>query len=558
MKTQPALRNPRSATRVLGLFATFVLMACAATSARAGSYAVSYSGGNVNASGRTSPYTSSQDSPVSYGGGGSFGWGTSTTSDGTVVPWSGDLHCDGAITATFTWSGGADDPPPTSVVIMEQSSVIAGGVAMSNGLPSTFTLDSGVDFNPVTGSPTPASGASYVNLNSSSGGTRYKIKEAPGLSFSITCSPSLEVVGIDMSVAGPPSNGGGSGRGGISYQATATPLEIVLSGGIGARDQKKFLIGQQVTATIATGGLTATNANYYWAVSGGEAFKSWTPTDKPNTSTTFVGLSGQTASTLTFCFRKVASSGTKETVACPVHLAVPTGALPTAGLDAQLSRDCTVDVPIVTFTAFTGTVQSIISDHFPDKTNPKGMQFLDCLDPLLTAKGQSEGISWNGTVKAPTGYGSGGGWNYTQLVTPGRSTTTAGVALPFSLNGTLVLDNTFGYDPVFTDTPSLFPDDGTLEESYDSPSYYFGQPFGTASHVEVFDNFQTYILYKPPGTGSQFVPLKNSTWYWKGQGDQGTSGGIWILSKQDAKWTLGSDFPVHPMWSHNVTEGTPK
>jgi len=428
--------------------------------------------------------------------------------NGVTSATSSSLTVNGKITATFTWQTNnlANDPPPTSVVIYEEEQTESGGSSTNpNAVPTEATCsdDLGFAFVPANTKTSP-----YINFGGSAGGVRYQIKQNPGTSFTLTTSPTATLSA--KGAVGPPIGNSGNGGGGdirVGYKATATPLELVLSGGIGPSNAKRFLIGQQVTGTLSTGGLTASGFN--WTVSGGEPFKNWIFTDTWNAATTFTGFGTQTGSALAFCFRKVASSGTQETVSCSLHLAVPIGALPSAGLNPNLSRDCTVDIPNKTLSVYIGNAQGIADFFVPRPINPLGMQLLGSVDP--NHMGKPAGTWWDGTITTPVEYGAGGGWNYTQLITLHRLEKTAkgDVTIPPIVNDIQTLDTQFGYAPKY---PALYSDDGSTNSSNDSPA----QLFGVYSYVEVLDSFYTYMLYRPPGTGSQFVPIKDFKWYWQG------------------------------------------
>lgn len=378
----------------------------------------------------------------------------------------------------------------------------------------------------------------YSNsVNGESNGTRYQIKEKPGASFTINSSPTANIKG--SGVVGQESSN--SGNASVNYKATATPLEIVLSGGIGARDNKSFLVGQLVTGSLATGGLTANGFN--WSVSGSEPFKNWTPTQTPNTPTNFNGYLGDTSSQTSFCFRKY--TGATATVTSPLHLIVPSGAKPSSGFDVSLEQTCAVDKPSNTLAVYIGSVQGISGYATPDP-NPTAVELLGAYDS--NSSSTVSGIIWDGTVATPTEYGYGGGWNYTQLITPHRLKRIAGVDHLLIPDGVQVLDSSFGYYPeYFSSSPNLYPDDGNSQTEGDSPA----MPFSGASYVEVLDSFETYTLYKPPGAGSQFVPLKNLNWYWQAQAHPNSSG-TYVISSTNAEWSFEDDFPTHPMWSDNV------
>ena len=505
-----------------------------ASSAQAGHYTVTYSGGSVSYGDITRPYALGSDGY--YGDGGGAGWGFQILPDGTRTATSGSLQCSGEITATFTWQpSGTDDSPPDKVMIEEKSTTGVTGVAMPGAAPSQSTLDNGLDFPVVPPTPVPPY-VPIIPFGGVSQGTRYKIKADPGTSFTVTCSPSISVSGTGS--VNPPANAGVAGD--VRYKATALPLEVVLSGGIGPQTDKRFLIGQQVSATVATGGLQATS--FDWSVSDGEPFKDYSVYYSPNATashTTFETLGAENGSQLAFYFRKALFSGAQSTVSCDVHLAVPVGAQPSEGFDVTLERDCLVDKPSNTLAVQTGTTQG-----FPSPANPQAMRFYGG-----TYQGHVSGVLWAGTVTTPVIYGSGGGWNYTQLVTTGRVRDNAGITQSWSINGRSMLDTTFGYEPV---SPALYPDNGSEQVEGDAPAQGF---IPNSSYLRVRDSFITYTLYKPPGAGSCFVPLKNLEWYWQGKA-QPDSSGVWQISDTDGSWSFLDDFPPHPMWTERADAST--
>ena len=42
------------------------------------------------------------------------------------------------------------------------------------------------------------------------------------------------------------------------------------------------------------------------------------------------------------------------------------------------------------------------------------------------------------------------------------------------------------------------------------------------------DQFQTYLMYKPAGENSIWIPLKKMTWFWSGEATKGTND-VWNL-----------------------------
>lgn len=448
---------------------------------------------------------------------------------------SGGADFQGTITTTFTWRpDNAGDLPPTAVVIAEQGQTAMQCSSTSNATPTTNTLDNDLGF-PFVSTSRSSSGNSFTDINAASSGTRYKIKENPGQSFTITCSPNISIQGTGS--INPEAHG--SGGASLTYQATATPLGVVLSGGIGTKNNRSFLIGQQVTGTVSTGGLTANGFN--WTASG-NPFKNWqvsftSPSD--STAASLVPFGTQTQPSVTFYYSQPAP---QSTVATSVHLVVPPGALPAAGLDTTLSKTCVVDPPTWTIGETTGTTR------LKPASSPWYVAFDGASHTYSTGLSLTAGIVWYGTVTTPAAYGSGGGWNVTQLGKLHRVRSEDGTLQGLACNDFLALDGSFGYDPVY---PGLYSDTGSQQGSGDSPQDWF---FSSTESLTINDNFTDYLMYRPPGAGSCFVPLENFTWFWKGQVLPDTSGG-WRLFNAGGSSATGSQYPSHPIWSGDTGQG---
>lgn len=164
------------------------------------------------------------------------------------------------------------------------------------------------------------------------------------------------------------------------------------------------------------------------------------------------------------------------------------------------------------------------------------------------------GTVWGGVVTTPTEFGTGGGWNFTQTVIPYRVIKSPGKTHNWSGNNQLGLDEQFGYGIV---NPGLHPADGSSHAAWDSPF----QGFDTRAtkiwtDVEANDTYAVYVMYKPPGDGSNFVPLRAMVWYWKGQAKVGTSG-KWEIYNELAKEISTVTYPSHPKWTyvHHAAQG---
>ena len=64
--------------------------------------------------------------------------------------------------------------------------------------------------------------------------------------------------------------------------------------------------------------------------------------------------------------------------------------------------------------------------------------------------------------------------------------------------------------------------------------------------------FETWMMYRPPGTGSVFVPIKNIEWNCAGDGVEDPLIG-WYIASSDSGWDFLDDFPAFPAWTAAIT-----
>ncbi len=336
-----------------------------------------------------------------------------------------------------------------------------------------------------------------------------------------------------------------------------------MTGGIGAKGQKRFLIGQQVSASINSGSVPILLNSYNWSADNGSPFSTynvvWKDASSP-TSATFVPLGAQTQPTTTFYFKQVPAGsdntkGVLANVSTPVKLFVPPGALPAGGLTTTLTCPCTIDFPTKTLDVHCGTLQPL-----PNATNPQALGLAGVTTPadITTPTPIPCGIYWRGKVTTPMvgatdGYPTGAGWNVTQLVKVALLRTEKGVAQDAPANDLkdLALDGTFGYGPTY---PSLYPADG--QYPWGSQDIASVAPIDAdTTAISLNDGFFDYMMYLPPGNGSCFVPLSKFKWFCTGQAQlvKG-SPSVWQynIPTPSAGWSSEGEYPDHPQWTTNV------
>lgn len=481
-------------------------------------------GGGGSWSQSTPTYTFSQQ-PTSSGWNFSPPNGYSRSESNTSVVYDGTLA--GTVSITFTWNGGTNnEPPPQSAVVTETMQPSA--ISYIGSTPTgTRTTNTGLPGN-VT--------------------TRYEVKTVSNGSFTVT-SPTMSA-----SVSGAQGNAHLS----IGMTASASKVVVNLGGGIGTDWSKRYLIGQQATASLNAGGLTPTS--YSWSADGGNPFKNWTASQSGTTpSTTQPSLGTETGSQFQFHFKTPTPGGTRATVTCSAHLAVPSGAAPAAGLDVNVSRDCAVEAPSATLGVHQGSVQ--VSGTPPNYVYLGG----------APGRTNDVGIYWLGTVTTPQAFvtsGSYGRWNWTQLITMNEQRMNAGIweqiattippylPAPSSsysiIYGVRVLDGYYPYpeyDPRYsTNTGGWYPADGTEDGSDDTPGEDL-EPEANITEKTYLDSFNCYMMYEPPGGGSVAVPLRKVVWFWKFHATK--SGGVWSVPVDPtyAQWSFGAQYPEFPLWN---------
>lgn len=170
----------------------------------------------------------------------------------------------------------------------------------------------------------------------------------------------------------------------------------------------------------------------------------------------------------------------------------------------------------------------------------------------LYGKGDSNGMSYTGNVSLPsdyTGDTNGGGWNWVQTV---RSTIyirfTSGRNGVGTLNNQTVLDTDYPYAPYPLPTHYPLMSSNTDGDHPDTPLD------NDMSRVFRFDDFQTYLMFLPPGGNSRYVPLQSANWYWyESLKKINSKTNKWSFTSKDADAYTPQDTPVHPVWNNNIS-----
>jgi len=501
------------------------LFAFGMKSARAGSYSVSYSANGIFSSGVTNS--------------GEF-WGFYALI-GSNIP-SGTISENPTITTTFAWTPASGqtastDPPPTQVIVEQTCSPNCYTSSGNDNLPVVTLNDT---FGPSE------SGASVSIID-----TGYTVVSNPGQSFTVTCSPSYNVVPgsafrIFMSV---------------EYTATASPLVISTTGDVvDSSGSSDILIGQRLHSELLAGGLT--QSNWQWGISGGTPIYYFDATT--GFAPTFWNAANETNSGTTCYFTVGDTAGaTQATIQCTADLAVPTGCYPTAGFKGvTVTKNEDVWSP-----TFNPSVKiGLVEDYLADPPTSGFVELQSYYDAYNT--GEAQGIHWDGTsVKTSTpflgeGYGS---WSIFQIYTPyvqyyynGANYLIAGYqnnandesGTEVSVYGLMGSDAGVPYGGL------TYSADGVADGNSDSPSI----TLSTGSDLTEDDyegNFYDTLMYMPPvaaGSGaiSIWVPLSYFSWVFEVDAIRDLTNDYWSTSNEMATLTPPSPTSSYSTWNYFV------
>jgi hypothetical protein len=189
------------------------------------------------------------------------------------------------------------------------------------------------------------------------------------------------------------------------------------------------------------------------------------------------------------------------------------------------------------------TVRTQINVVEPTSSITAGVGIVVLNGDTVELTGSRSGIVFQGRVDSLAAtFGAEGEWNYVQLINNKE--------YAIHNNGTRYQSNHFGQLVLDTDYPyDAGGATGQNTETDDAPITQFGDWCKGAGTVE---DFKMYLMFKPPGTNTKWVPLKVLDWYWKY--DATKTNGVWSLdpSKDAGATSPGTSTHFHPEWDANV------
>ncbi len=526
MRLLPALSSARAFTAIGGLIFLLLLplTACAQapTGTQTGTYVWTHTDSSGNVTARSPAFSGGQWFSSYYQPGTPHPYGSSGTGTGTGDS-SMQVNSTGTVTAAFTWSDAGNPAAPAPPCVIKQT-----GRAEWYG---PFPFQPTASCSDGLGDPEVDTGGSQ-SFRGVSSGTRYSIV-SPDASGVVRVS----LVGAQAKI--DPNSGGGGGYNynyfvsDVSWRVDAYPITINLTGTTpDSSGNLNILVGQGCGASISglPGGTGWGTPVYAWSVSG-TAFQQWSPTTpaigtapaNPNASYYVGGYGPSTNPTAKWYWND--PNNASETVSCTVTLTPP------AGQGNQFSVTATktvaVQVPRWIGTETAGYMQ--VNTSAP---NAQG-GFRLYAGPPAGQAGQAGGINWTATTSSPLPFNT-GTLQLVQIITPydGYNTSLVpGLTHSDPNNGLIGLDTQCPYG--WASLPTNFGGGPTPYTSNDSPSLPLDNTRVSAVMQHTFTDF---LMFVPPGTDIQWVPLATSGWSTNGSATIPPSGN-WA----DYVATYGSD-----------------
>ena len=320
---------------------------------------------------------------------------------------------------------------------------------------------------------------------------------------------------------------------GVAYEVEVHEVRISLSGVNDPVNDKRLMIGQQLTATVTYGGTVPTSGSdtYSWSFSDGDPFANYSASNSTATLTEWASANA-TATTCYFA-----------TPALDIQVAADV-TLPAEGLSFTVENELSSIEPSFSIQPYLGTAE-FVSGTFPSFTinamNPSEMALWSS-----SYNSQTAGMWYVGSVDTPSDFETPahGDWNWTQVM--------KGMSRWYRhKNGSY-----YDYNGNFSGAPrldTLYPYDGTYTAngssgvSSDTP----GSPIESyMTERSIDDQFDMFMLYRPPGTNSKYVPLHHINWWWLAHGVKGSM--PWTFSGRDQNIENSLTYPAHPEWTDNV------
>jgi hypothetical protein len=318
-----------------------------------------------------------------------------------------------------------------------------------------------------------------------------------------------------------------------------------------------ILVGQHATGVVSIAPDASNQScpcglsNFRWNVSG-TTFQSWSPTTPPigtapaNSQASYFN-GGPIPATNPTSWYWNDLNGASETVSCTVTVTPPAGT--GSAFDTTVNAPKPVNVVVPSWTAANSTGYGYVG--YPNSS--QALYLFAGPSAAMQQNNQTDGSVWITTVSSPLPIFTGAGqWGYAQIINPGENfVLTDGSRAASTDSGVPALDNTFPYEG----THAL---DGGKQKDGDAPALPLNDVF---AEVFMTDQFKTYLMFRPSGSNTSWVPLAETGWNPYFDAKKPNPGG-WANFPQNT--STGSvllifDFKaqnVFPSWNKVLAKGT--
>ncbi len=144
-------------------------------------------------------------------------------------------------------------------------------------------------------------------------------------------------------------------------------------------------------------------------------------------------------------------------------------------------------------------------------------------------------------------FGNNGDWQYTQLAAPDNyaKQRSDGTCLRRKLATNQGIDFQFAYH-------GPWPADGSQHTATDSPGDTLSPEGYTQLAVDIA--FHMYIMYKPPGADSIWVPLRSLSWQFSHCSVASADQTTWIIKDNNSQGGTWVDQTSHPTWTERAQD----
>jgi len=462
------------------------------------------------------------------------GWGASPATGGVWVPHGpsiaapGTASCTGGITCTIQWVGSF--PPP--VVIIKETSI------------ALWSGDLGYANN----------GLGVETEESEGGGiaqsVRWTVKTENTNSILVSVEPEALVESDDI----------GGGVCSVQYKVEVFIPQLGFSGVLNPLDDASILIGQRLTVSVELPEELESAQNTFtgWTISSGGPFTDYQPTTTSAALTPWVAPTGSQSSIQAYFAKPGAAQG-KSTVAVTV-------AIPEKSLSFQLTRGVLIRPPVAFefIVDYSGRPYLHSATSVEDAYAPVHLRLKTADSPVLKA-----GITFAGIAVTPSEFhlsSDKGTFEFVQLITDCNNwhKKVGGVMWSCDKNFDSLgveqdraLDSEF---PVFGGPYIAEGDPETEKKGFSDSPGYGNNSLGTFANQDIIEanlqaGFVTYLIYKPPGSTSKWVPLSAIAWDYHGHA---ATGSPWTPQPPGSAINPARpvDFPAHPLWSSLIEDCT--